>query len=80
MFFKHIKIIKIEKMHIDHDHLKSSCSFSNVPVTFKNIMIKNTCLITIPNQSNIIQLELEGSVAVRDFRMHKGRTEINVPY
>lgn len=60
------------------DHLRINASFDSSIQNIETISVENTCLIEVPNHSNIIQLDLNDQT--KDFRMHKGRTEISISY
>lgn len=72
------QIITLTEMSIVEDHLKVAGSFEPMDYKITKLEIWNTCLINIRKHSNIIQTDLN-SVS-KDFRMHKGRTTINVIY
>lgn len=60
------------------DHIQLRGVLSHELEEIKHIKIKNTCLVNVPKHSNIIRLDLNDRH--RDFRMHKGRTEISIIY
>ena len=64
-------------VHFNMKNNLRSLFFKNSPQRIKSIQVKNTCLIAVPNHSNIIQLNLND--ASHDFRMHQERTEIRLP-
>ena len=73
-----VSIVVVKDFTIVEDHIKINCRFENVETKIESINIQNTCLNSVAKHSNIIQLDLNDSF--RDFRMHKGRTEIFVEY
>jgi len=63
-------------INLKGEHFKIEAKLS-VPIRdFSKIDINNTCLNSISNHSNIIQIEL--GEEIKDFRMHKHRTLIKV--
>jgi len=69
---------KVTEYKTIRDHIQLTATFETAPQQIHVVQVSNTCLIEVPNHSNIIQLDLNGKS--RDFRMHKGRTEISVEY
>ncbi len=69
---------EVNQVKNDNDHIIVQsilkCDFKN----YKIIEINNTCLNTISNHSNIIRIRLNDTQ--RDFRMHKGRKQIELSY
>lgn len=68
----------ISEVKIKLDHIKINGGFGTMNQEIKSIKIKNTCMIDVPKHSNIIQIDLNHKS--RDFRMHKGRTIIDLEY
>jgi len=65
--------VSVEKLEPNRGHVKLLCFFEGVS-DYNQIAIENTCLLSITNQSNIIEIKMGASS--KDFRMHKGRTKI----
>ena len=70
--------ILVKDFTIVNDHIKIKCDLGNNRMNIRSLNIQNTCLINVAKHSNIIQIDLNETF--RDFRMHKGRTEIVVEY
>lgn len=60
------------------DHTKVVCFLSEATKNLKSIEVKNEFLLDIPTHSNIVMLDV--NKVFKDFRFHKGRTEIKVDY
>ncbi len=60
------------------DHFKINAVFKTPVANVKKLEIINTCLLKVPNQSNIIQLDLNKTT--KDFRMHQQRKKITITY
>lgn len=60
------------------DHYKVMAAINMTVKEYKVIDIKNDCLLTIDNQSNIVQVELYESI--RDFHMNNKRKTIKIEY
>lgn len=60
------------------EHLLIKLLMDKKSIDGESLRIINTCLLTVQDQSNIIQLELNNKT--RDYRMHIGRQEIEVSY
>lgn len=58
------------------EHLKINGVFKKEIATIKQLEIINNCLLNVDNQSNIIQLDINGDS--KDYRMHKKRNSITV--
>lgn len=69
---------EVKTIGFEGDHFIISGQFERAVNSVTKIVIINTCLSTIDDQSNIIQLELASKF--RDFRMHQNRTKIEVYY
>lgn len=61
---------------MEEDHLKAYFIIEDICSANQEIYIENTFLHGIYNHSNIIQIDFQGKE--RDFRMHRGRTKINI--
>lgn len=61
-----------------HKHLIIKGLMPHPPEVIKEVNITNTCLLTLEDQSNIIEITLNGSQ--RDFLMNKNRQSIRVKY
>ena len=70
--------ILVKVFTVVNDHIKIKCVLGKTRMNIRSLNIQNTCLINIAKHSNIIQIDLNETF--RDFRMHKGRTEIVVKY
>lgn len=70
-----IDVLKVQK---EEHHLRIEGLLRNANKEWSSIVIKNRCLLSVPNQANIVQLQLRN--VERDFHMHKGRQEIRVEY
>lgn len=68
----------IDEFQLEMDHFKIIASLNGMPKHFQNLQIFNTCLASVEGHSNIIQVDLDGKS--KDFRMHKGRSKINIEY
>lgn len=66
------------ELKTENDHLKVKGQFSRKMNDIRSLTITNTCLIEVAKHSNIIQIDLNDTS--RDFRMHKGRTKIELRY
>lgn len=71
-------IIEVNQIKNDEDHIVVQSVMNGDFKTYQNIEIKNTCLNTISNHSNIIRIKLNDTQ--RDFRMHEGRKKIELSY
>ena len=60
------------------NHLHITARLSKHLTHYSTLQIVNRCFVSIPDHSNIIQLELNNEV--RDYRMHKTRQTIEVQY
>ena len=58
------------------EHLKITGVFKTEIALIKQLEIINNCLLNVDNQSNIIQIDLNGDS--KDYRMHKKRNSITV--
>ena len=58
------------------DHIHISGTIDEAITDNQNLSVRNTCLLEVANQSNIVQLKYQGKI--RDFRMTKERQEIKV--
>lgn len=58
------------------EHLKINGVFITEIAITKQLEIINNCLLNVDNQSNIIQIDLNGDS--KDYRMHKKRNSITV--
>lgn len=70
--------LEVTQLKNDNDHIIVQSIIKGVFKNYKQIAINNTCLQTIENHSNIIRITLNDTQ--RDFRMHKGRQQIEVSY
>lgn len=71
-------IVGLEVNSVEHigDHIKINCDFTKEIKDISHIKIINTCLLNVPNQSNIIQVNINSNS--KDYRMHKKRKTITV--
>lgn len=77
-FDTHIAELRLSSIQIVKDHVRVSGSLGIAKDNIKELKVENTCLNNVSNHSNIIQLDINNQS--KDFRMHKGRTIINVQY
>lgn len=70
------KHLTVKSVEVKEDHLIIQSEFEGVIESIQNVDIQNTCLLSIENHSNIIQLRLNNQE--RDFLMNSKRTNINV--
>ena len=70
-----ISLLDVKKVR---DHFLVKGQFKKKVNALNEIQIRNTCLVEIPDHSNIIQVQANGTL--RDFRMHKERTSIQIKY
>lgn len=70
-----IHLLELKKVR---EHLLIKGEFLKGVNSIEEIHIQNTCLIDIPNHSNIIQVQVNDGL--RDFRMHKERVKIEIEY
>ena len=70
--------LSVTHVNRSEGHFKIKAIFKNPVSTVEEIEIINTCLLTVPKQSNIIQLDFNQTT--KDFRMHQQRQKINVTY
>ena len=70
-----LKVLELKKVR---GHVRVIGSFGKLVQKIKTIKIENNCLSNIPNHSNIIEIDIND--ISKDYRMHKGRTEINLTY
>jgi len=68
--------VRIKSLEFIGDHIILKGEFEDEISSYKTISLENTCLISINNHSNIIEIEV--SNRIRDFRMHKNRTKISI--
>lgn len=68
--------IQLLEVKQEREHLHIIAKLDTLVKDFSKIKVKNTCLNEVRNHSNIIQVEL--GEEIKDFRMHKGRTKIEV--
>ena len=66
----------ISAYEVKGDHIHISGTIHQSITDYQNLSVRNTCLLEVANQSNIVQLKYDGMV--RDFRMTKERQEIKV--
>lgn len=72
------KILSFDEIKIKHKHILLQSTIPKANGIIKTVSIKNTCLLTLKNHSNIIELRLND--LKRDFLMNNQRTSINVQY
>ncbi|WP_299017852.1 DUF6702 family protein [uncultured Polaribacter sp.] len=60
------------------EHAKVLCFLVEARKNVKTVKVKNEFLIDVKDQANIIKFDLNNSY--KDFRLHKGRTQIEVNY
>ena len=70
--------IEVNQIENDEDHIIVQSIMTGDFKSYKNIEVRNTCLNTISNHSNIIRIKLNDTQ--RDFRMHEGRKKIELSY
>ena len=69
-----------EVLHLksNHHHTKAVCFLGKAIKKVTSVKIKNEFLLDVNSHANIIKLDLNGTF--KDFRLHKGRKEIEVTY
>ena len=70
------KTISVKDLKKKRGHLIAQSVFNTDILEFTNIVVRNTCFLEMEEQSNVIEIRLNGHE--RGFRMHKGRTSIEV--
>ena len=60
------------------DHMKVICFLSKKTKKIKSITVKNEFLLNVKSHSNIVKLDINNTF--KDYRLHKGRREIQVEY
>jgi len=70
--------ILVDQINNDEDHLVVEAILEKAPKNYQTISVSNSCLLSISNHSNIVRFKLNDTQ--RDFRMHKGRTTIELTY
>lgn len=68
-----LEICSIEK---DEEHYSLQTQFPSLTKKLETLDILNSCLIDIPNHSNIVYLHYDGKK--RGFRLHKGRLQTSI--
>ncbi len=68
----------IMDLNLSGDHFKVKAIFEIPVSTIKKLEITNTCLLQVPKQSNILQIDINKTT--KDFRMHYQRKKITVTY
>lgn len=68
--------IEITELSQDHDHLKITGLFEGVNPDLNKIDIKNKVFLHVPNQSNIVEINLGNKMV--DFHMNRRRQEITI--
>lgn len=75
-FDNKINELEIKALNQKGDHLKIDCVFKTEISNVKQLEIKNTCLLSIDNHSNIIQVDLNN--ISKDYRMYVKRKTISI--
>jgi len=70
--------LSFEATTFDDKHVSTRAKVSGIQNQISDITIDNTCLISIEEHSNIIQVHLHEKQ--RDFLMNKDRTQIRIQY
>lgn len=70
--------LQISEVKIVRDHINVKGDFGKLINSIGTIKIENTCLNNVARHSNVIQIDLYNKSM--DYRMHKGRTKINLEY
>jgi len=73
---KEVTPLEICSIQKDEEHYLLETQFPPLTKKLKFLEISNTCLINIPNQSNIIYLNYKDEK--RGFRLHKNRQETSI--
>ncbi|RME99788.1 MAG: hypothetical protein D6772_07220 [Bacteroidetes bacterium] len=69
---------QVQAYQLLHGHVKVWGTLSEHSGEIRTVMVKNTVLVNVADQSNILSIDVEGES--RDYRMHRGRTRIVVDY
>lgn len=70
--------LSLSDFRLVRDHIRCIGDLGQISVPIKILEIKNTCLLNIKGQSNIIMLNLNKTT--KDYRMHKSRQVITARY
>ena len=70
------KTILVKDLKKKRGHLIAQSVFDTDDLEITGIIVQNTCFLEIEEHSNVIEIRLNGQE--RGFRMHKGRTSIEV--
>ncbi len=68
----------VKNISLNQSHTTLLCSFKGTHSINNNISIKNTCLLSIKDHSNIVSIKHNSKL--REYRMHKERTTITIDY
>lgn len=75
-FDSKISELNIYKFQMEAKHLTIQARFDDTKPSFQSLNIKNTCLLSLEDHSNIIEIRVQDQE--RDFLMNKERTSIQV--
>lgn len=70
--------LHISEVDIINHHIKIKGSFGKIAQKINALKIKNTCLNNVSKHSNVIMVDLNNQS--KDYRMHTGRTNIELVY
>lgn len=65
-------------MEVENKHIYLTASTSALPDKIQSLTLHNTCLLSIDDHSNIIEVKLHGKD--RDFLMNTHRTSLKIDY
>lgn len=70
--------LRVQSIGTKEGHLLARCRLGNKVTRVEEIVIENQFLLSIPNQTNVVMLELDDRS--RGFRMHEGRQKVSASY
>jgi len=74
----HLRNLTYDEMELRDNHVYMSSKISTMNERIETLVINNTCLLNITQQSNIVEVKLNEKQ--RDFLMNNDRTSIEINY